>query len=79
MTSSTPAAGMLGRTYLLLSEADPRDLAGVGRRRGLARPRVIRVVARASFRGGPARSVLVEDLETGARLVRPFRGLRRPA
>lgn len=74
-----PAVYMIGREYLLTTRADPRDVLGLGRRVPLAQPRRVRVLARASFRGGgPARSVLVEDVETGERLVRPFRGLRRP-
>lgn len=72
---------MIGKTYLLTTEADPRDALGLGKRRPLHPPMRVRVIARAhpfdSRRGGPARNVLIED-ELGFRTVRPFRGLRVP-
>ena len=70
---------MIGKCYLLTTEADPRDVLGLGKRRRLAEPRLVVVLARGSFKGGgPARNVLVEDVFTGERFVRPFRGLRVP-
>jgi hypothetical protein len=70
---------MVGRCYLVTSESDPRDRLGFARaplRRNVDPPRVVRVLARAApFDRGPRKNVLVEDLETGARMVRPFRGM----
>lgn len=72
-------ASMVGRCYLVTTEADPSDLLGFARaplRRRLDPPRVVRVVTRAApFDRGPRKNVLVEDLESGARMVRPFRGM----
>ena len=69
---------MIGRTYLLTTEADPRDVLGLGVRRRLDKPRRVRVLAHGKpFDRGPRRNVLLEDVETGERLVRPFRGLRK--
>lgn len=68
---------MIGKCYLLTSEV--RDTPRGWRRVRLEEPRLVLVLVRGSFRGGgPARNVLVEDVFTGERFVRPFRGLRVP-
>lgn len=70
---------MVGRYYLVTTEADPRDRLGFARaplRLPIDPPRVVRVVTHGRpFDAGPRRNVLVEDAETGARTVRPFRGM----
>lgn len=70
---------MVGRCYLVTTESDPRDRLGLARgpaRRRSDPPRVVRVLVHGRpMDAGPRRNVLVEDLETGARTVRPFRGM----
>lgn len=69
---------MIGRIYLLTTEADPCDRLGLGVRRRLDTPRRVRVLAHGKpMDRGPRRNVLLEDVETGERIVRPFRGLRK--
>lgn len=69
---------MIGRTYWLTTEADPRDVLGLGKRRRLDCARLVRVLCHGKpMDRGPRRNVLVEDVVTGELIVRPFRGLRR--
>lgn len=69
--------GMVGRVYFLDSEADPRDRLGLGKRRKAERSYWRVLCHGRPMDRGPRRNVLVENVESGELMVRPFRGFRR--
>ncbi len=66
---------IVGRRYLQTARPHPDRMQSASVT--LDRPRVVEVLAQGQpFDRGPRRNVLVEDVVTGERYVRPFRGLR---